>query len=328
MKISKGSLYKRGNIWWFSIRCDGKRIQKSLHTSIKEEALARFKKIKEDLLLGISPSVLTQKQISFFELVNKYVNFIESNKSENTIKREKGILEKVKRYFGDCSVNSITQNKIEEYLNTQRISNASLNREIAVLKYMFKKAMEWGYLKENTARKIKKLKVQEKKIRYLTDSEIKKILKVCDEEWKNIFLFFLYTGLRLSEFVNLSWNDIDFKKGLIAVQKTKSYKARYIPIAKEVKRILREWQGRKKLCKFSADYITHKIKEICKKAGISDVSPHVLRHTFASRLVMNGVPLRVVKELLGHSDIKTTMVYSHLAPDYMKGIEEKLNYRI
>ena len=54
----------------------------------------------------------------------------------------------------------------------------------------------------------------------------------------------------------------------------------------------------------------------------------LLTHTFASRLVMNGVPLRVVKELLGHSDIKTTMVYSHLAPDYMKGIGEKLRYRI
>jgi len=54
----------------------------------------------------------------------------------------------------------------------------------------------------------------------------------------------------------------------------------------------------------------------------------LLTHTFASRLVMNGVPLRVVKELLGHSNIKTTMAYSHLVPDYMKGIEEKLRYRI
>ena len=116
MKISKGTLYKRGNVWWFAIRCDGKKVQKSLHTSIKEEALARFKKIKEDLLLGISPSVLTQKQISFFELVNKYEEFTINNKSKNTVKREKGILEKVKNYFGNCPVNSITQSKIEEYL--------------------------------------------------------------------------------------------------------------------------------------------------------------------------------------------------------------------
>ncbi|MCD6222010.1 site-specific integrase [bacterium] len=328
MKISKGTLYKRGNVWWFAIRCDGKKIQKSLHTSIKEEALARFKKIKEDLLLGISPSVLTQKQISFFELVNKYEDFIVSNKSESTVRREKGILEKVKNYFGNCPVNSITQNKIEGYLNAQKVSNASLNREIAVLKHMFKKAVEWGYLKENPARKIKKLKVQEKKIRYLTDREIKRILDVCDEEWRDIFLFFLYTGLRLSEFVNLSWDDVDFKKGLIAVQKTKSYKARYIPMSKEIRSILKKWRKREKPCKFSADYISHKVREICKKVGIFDVSPHILRHTFASRLVMNGVPLRVVKELLGHSDIKTTMVYSHLAPDYMKGIEEKLNYKL
>lgn len=328
MKISKGTLYKRGNIWWFSIRRDGERVQKSLHTSIKEEALARFKKIKEDLLLGISPALLTQKQVSFFDLLNKYEEFVEKNKSKTTVRREKGILRKFKNYFGNCPASSISQQKIEDYLKEQKVSNASLNREIAVLKYMFKKAVEWGYLKENPAEKIKKLKIQEKKVRYFTDKEIKKILASCDDEWKNIFLFFLYTGLRLSEFVNLSWNDIDFKKGLIAVQRTKSYKARYIPLSKEVKKILKKWKGREKPCLFTANYITHKVKKICKQAGISDVSPHVLRHTFASRLVMNGVPLRVVKELLGHSDIKTTMVYSHLAPDYMKGIEEKLGYRI
>lgn len=297
------------------IYIDGKLVQKSLETSIKSLALQRFTKIKENLLLGISVNTIFFH--SLYQLLNKYLEYAEKFKSKNTLRREKAIIKKLKNFFGDISLQHINQQKLEEYLQSQKISPASLNREIAFLKFLFKKAVEWNYLAYNPAEKLQKQKVQQKPIKYLTNEEIKTILKNSNEEFKKIILFLLYTGLRLSEFVNLKWSDIDFNKKIITIQKTKSYKVRYIPLSDVVEKILLSWKSREKPCRYSGDYISHYLIKLGKKLNIK-LSPHLLRHTFASRLVMQGVSLRVVQELLGHSDIKTTMVYSHLAPDYYK----------
>ncbi|HOM27661.1 MAG TPA: site-specific integrase, partial [bacterium] len=240
---------------------------------------------------------------------------------------EKQIIKKLKEYFKNVPLITITQEKIERYLSLQNLSSGSYNRELAVIRFMFKKAVEWNYLVINPVLNIKRLRQQQKPVRYLTDEEINKILSVCNEEERDIFIFFLNTGLRLSEFYNLKWSDISLEKDLITIQKTKSYKVRYIPISKELKEILLKWkkQNREKICLYSKEHINKKIRIISRKAGVSGVSTHILRHTFASRLVMKGVPIRVVQELLGHSDIRMTMIYSHLAPDYLEQVKKVLN---
>ena len=324
MRISKGSIYRRGSVWWYCLTVNGRKIRQSLGTSIQQEALKKFAQIKENLLLGVP--LFSLSSISFFDFLEKYEEFLVSTKAYNTIRREKIIIKKLKRFFGDIPLSSISQERIERYLQTHCVNPATYNRERAVIKCLFNKGIEWGYVKVNPTEKLKKLKIQQKPVRYLSDKEIAKIL-AHSGHFRDIIVFLLNTGLRLSEFVNLKWEDIDFKKRLIAVKETKSYKVRYIPITQQVEEILSRWKNEGKPV-FSKSYISHKINKIGRLAGFKNISPHIFRHTFASRLVMSGVNLRTVQTLLGHSDIKTTMIYSHLAPDYFEGIEDKLKYEI
>lgn len=139
------------------------------------------------------------------------------------------------------------------------------------------------------------------------------------------------TGMRLGEIVNLTWNQIDLEGSKITVQNTdefstKSKKDRIIPINKTLHSILTNRIPkvininsnqyvftRVRTLRLNEDFVSKKFKAAVREAELKDkIHFHTLRHSFASRLVQKGVSLYVVKELLGHEDIKTTQIYSHL----------------
>lgn len=331
MKVSKGTVFKRGNVYWYRLHIDGKRIQKTLDTSSRPEAYQRFSKIKEKLELGITPTALSS--VSFSHLKKKYLSYAESTKAKSSVVRDTSILKKMEEFFRNKSVPQINREMIEEYIQKQqtkkkKIHAPTVNREVALMKHVFKKAEDWGFVKENPVRGMQMLKVQKKSIRYLSDNEIDEILKKAQGIWRAIVIMFLETGLRAGELSRLAWKDIDVEKRILAVHQTKSYKPRYIEISDRLLKVLESLpKDEAKVFPFGTDYVIHRVSKICEDAGMEDVTCHVLRHTFASRLVMAGVNLRTVQALMGHSNITTTMVYSHLAPGYMTGIGEKLGYR-
>lgn len=329
MKVSSGSVFKRGNVYWYTIDIDGKRHKKSLHTSSRAEAYQKFSQIKANLEIGVTPSVISS--ISFSELKKKYLAYAKSTKAKSSVRRDTAILKKMTEYFKQYHVAQINRQMVEEYAQRQReagMKAATLNREMAVLKHLFKKAGEWGMVKENPAQDIKPLKLQKKPIRYLTDDEIQNILKAAPGIWRSVIITFLETGMRAGELARLEWKDVDIAKKILSVAESKSYKPRYIEISDRLLKVLNSLPKEdKRIFPFGSDYIIHKVAKICEDAKLPDVTCHVFRHTFASRLVSAGVNLRTVQALLGHSSINTTMIYAHLAPDYLKGIGEKLGYR-
>ncbi|MFH1399168.1 MAG: tyrosine-type recombinase/integrase [Candidatus Woesearchaeota archaeon] len=128
-------------------------------------------------------------------------------------------------------------------------------------------------------------------------------------------------GLRCSELINLKWSDIDFKRNVIHVKQSKGKKDRIVMLSPKVKKLLNTYPQTREgyvfqtrngtYCPRSVSLI---IKSATNRAGIKKkVSPHSLRHAFATHLLENGVSIRVIKELLGHSDIKTTLVYTKVA---------------
>ncbi len=150
-----------------------------------------------------------------------------------------------------------------------------------------------------------------------------------------IVLLALNTGMRRGEIFNLRWRDINLKSKTLTVQgaTAKSGETRHIPLSDDATTALKKWkqQGKKSGHVFPGkgrqrlDNISSSWTGLVKDAKIKNFRFHDLRHSFASKLIMKGVPLNTVRELLGHADLKTTLRYAHLAPDHKADAVALLN---
>lgn len=267
-----------------------------------------------------------------------FETYVKTNNKPSEISRKMYTLRSnLVPFFGEMSLNKITTLRVEEY-KAQKIkegsSNKTINNHLTVLSTCLRAAEDWVSLK--SLPKIKRLKVPPYDIDFLTPEESKRLLEHAQGMWREIILTALHTGLRQGELRGLTWPDVnwdnrtltvrhswcDYKKGLGA---PKSNRQRRIPLTNELYEMLSE----KKLStgfifpdengqRFHDERLNKEIRKACTKAGIRQVSCHTLRHTFASHLVMKGAPLKAIQELLGHSNILTTMCYAHLTPSTLK----------
>lgn len=212
------------------------------------------------------------------------------------------------------------------------VSPATVNRELANLKNMYTKAIEWGYVKSNPVKKVKFLKEPPGRLRYLKAEEVDALLKACADHLRPIVITALNTGMRRGELFNLKWTDVDLKNRKITVVNTKNNESRVIPINQTLYKELIEISDESKGEYVFPDRKGHPFKDIkksfstaLKRAKIEDFRFHDLRHTFGSHLVMQGVDLRTVQQVMGHKDIKMTMRYSHLSPEYVQEAMERLD---
>ena len=179
--------------------------------------------------------------------------------------------------------------------------------------------------------------------RFLSIKECRLLLDNSPENLRNIFYVFLNTGMRKAELENLEWSDIDFKRRRIRIHRKEFWHPktgeRDIPINQGTHNLLKRLKAQNDKGLNSnfvfpnedGGRISDKLREqlivIARKADIKGLTKlHSLRHTYASHLVMNGVDLPTVQKLMGHADIQTTMIYSHLAPDHLAEAANKINF--
>lgn len=216
----------------------------------------------------------------------------------------------------------------------------TINMEIKTFRTILNMAIKWDYLSNNPMKGVTTLKVNDAKPpRFLTKEECEKLLEDCNDELYPIIFTFLHTGMRKAELENLEWQDIDFERRKIKIRLKDFWKPktaeREIPISDELSHVLENLKKKQSKSKFvfcdkNGERLKRKLRRdlmrLTKKCGFPDVTKiHSLRHTFASHLVMNGVDLPTVQRLMGHTDIQTTMIYSHLAPDHLNEAVNKLN---
>ena len=214
------------------------------------------------------------------------------------------------------------------------------------LKAAFAKGIEWEYVKVNHFAGLKLPKKQVLAPAYIDNIQLMTIIsQLKNETTKEIVTTAFYTGMRLDEIINLTWRNVNLTSRTITVGDdeflTKGRKQRFVPICNLVFELLTKKRENLKtiiavnpenagcmddlrnrtkyvFCKekgfrYSKDYISKRFKEACKAAGIDNsIHFHSLRHSFASFLVQRDVPLNTVKDLLGHTSITTTEIYSHL----------------
>ena len=218
--------------------------------------------------------------------------------------------------------NSIDDALIIDVSNKLKRKNnkpSTINSKLVRLSKLLKRAKVMGYMSSELPNiEINKLKGG--RIRFLSDEEEATVIKHLEPHHQQLFKFLLHTGMRIGEALGLFWRDIDYTHALATLWDTKSGKPRTVPLNKTAMSAV-EWFAAAPqshtvfgMCSYIGFYQDFKRAKV--KAGMAkdkDVSPHVLRHTFASRLVQRGVPLPRLQELLGHHSITMTMKYAHLA---------------
>jgi integrase len=189
---------------------------------------------------------------------------------------------------------------------------------------MFSLAVEWGWLTENPALKLKSLKGENKRTRFLANEEINRLIESSNEYLKPIIITAISTGMRKGEILNLKWKDIDFEHGFIKLERTKNGEIRDVPISSNLLRTLKGLEESRKIGNYvfcyedgrirSSSAIQYCFTRVCRIAGIQDFHFHDLRHTAASLYASRGCDLVTLQHLLGHKSINMTMRYAHLLP--------------
>jgi len=254
-----------------------------------------------------------------------------------------GIMEKFKRFRRLVDPRTLKlpdkfPYKIEN--NSHQAKTRTLNYEIKTIKSIFYYGVRNKLCRENPCKSASFLKDTDSKPPvFLTFDEKTLLLDKCDTKFYPILYTFLNTGLRLGELLHLQWADVDFRRRKMQVRKKEFWVPksgeREIPLndgmIQLLKNIRTKGYHKKDLIFPGKDGGVSKRKlrkdliRNAKKVGLNDITKiHSLRHTFASHLLMKGVDLPTVQKLLGHSDIQTTMIYSHLAPDHLVDAVNKL----
>jgi integrase len=275
-----------------------------------------------------------------FLLTKPKIRFVSQTKTE--------VIDKYKLFRKNSYINpngSPVQSESDVKQYTRKGVRAhTINFEIGALKTIFNLAIKWDYLKENPTKDVVKLKVNDSKpVRFLTKEECTRLLEASPPNLYPIFFTYLNTGMRKAELENLEWDDIDFARRKIKIRRKETWQPktgeREIPIGQSLLELLEKLIGQNDQGLQSSFVFPHsdggrirtKLRErlikVAKHAGIENLTMlHTLRHTFASHLVMKGVDLPTVKSLMGHSDIQTTMIYAHLAPDHLADAIDKLEF--
>ena len=212
-------------------------------------------------------------------------------------------------------------------------TNATVNRYISCLRHMFSCAVEWDMLNTNPFKDKKSLQQKEdKRDRYLSQEEIDSFLKHCRvQHVKDFFMIAVNTGMDRGEVLNLKWDRI--KNRQIYCPEVKTRPERYIPINNDLELHLQEIRNRKVVSEYVViDPKGRKLKDIkrsfkttCRSAKIHNCRVKDLRHTFASHFTMRTADLKSLQEILGHTNIKTTMRYSHLCEAHKAERMQQMN---
>jgi integrase/recombinase XerD len=240
--------------------------------------------------------------------------------------------------------NRITETSIDDYfvkLNKSQFLDSSINRKMSSIRAFFQFLYEENYISDNPAKNINTPHILRKLPDVLTQNEILKILDECDlntmkgKRDRAMIEVAYGSGLRVSELINIKLSDIDFEESLIRIY-GKGKKERIVPIGQfgisytkiytnDVRHNLKNFLNSDILfLNMNGNPITRMgfwkiLKSYTLKAGIKKhVSPHTLRHSFATHLLEGGADLRSVQEMLGHSSITTTEIYTHVDREYLK----------
>lgn len=318
------SIYKRKDTWWIQYTApDGRRIQQTAGTQIKQEAQELHDKLKAEAWrvknLGAKPRHIWQEAV---------VRWLTEQSHKKSIETDKVHLRWLNNHLNNVCLDEITKAKIDAIKSAKLadgVSNSTVNRLLSILRAILNRAKddwEWldfvpgfRFLPEPTGR-----------IRWLTHDESVRLINELPEHLKAMVRFTLATGLRESNVTHLEWSQVDKVRrcAWILPDQAKAGKAIPVPLNDDAFMVIEQQQGKHDIRIFTYkgqiinDANTKSFRKALKRAGIEDFRWHDLRHTWASWHIQNGTPLHVLKELGGWSDLSMVMKYAHLSSTHLE----------
>jgi integrase len=312
-------VFKIGHKWYFDIYVDGHRVRKVAGDK-KSEAIAAMEAIKTDARRG-EFKFTPQSKIKFKDFAKEYIEYSKANKK--SWKRDEASLKNLKPFFKDYRLSKITPRLIEEYKKERMgdVSPATVNRELALMKFMFSLAIKWKICDSNPVKQVQMFQERKFEMKILDRKQINRLIAAAADHLKPIIIVALNTGMRRGEILNLRWKNIDFDLNFIFVGETKSGQWRKIPmngvVAATLKKIKHESEF--VFChpkrKGQMKDIKKSFRKAREEAKLFDLRFHDLRHSAATLMVQGGADLATISQILGHSDIRTTMKYAHPTPE-------------
>ena len=336
------------NSWWVDFWSGHVRYRKRSPENSRTGALAYEALLRQKLARGQSIDAdVTQLRQSFEDFARTWFEqYVLSNSKQSDQRTKHYILKSsLIPFFGKLPVRQITAYHIEQFKArkvTEGVTNKTIKNHLTILNRCLGSAYEWLEL-EGIPPKIKWPKCASTQADHLSPEECELLLEHTNGVVREMILTALRTGMRQGELKGLQWSSIDWENRSVAVRHSrddrtktlvppKSNRERHIPMNIDVYEALfrrKRATGYVFLDEDRKPFEYHRIErrltKACRDAGIRRIGWHTLRHTFASHLAMKGVPMTAVQQLMGHSNITTTMRYSHLAPSTLRTAIEMLN---
>ncbi|KAF0139477.1 MAG: int [Stygiobacter sp.] len=333
---------KRSSFYQIVYKVNGKKTSKSTGTNNRAEAEKIFEEFSKGVLsdkkslnspireMNLTPIKVDHHSLADFK--KEYLEFLHPTKSKRYIISIELSFNQLISFCGDITLKQINTQILDRFISkTFARTQRGAHQYYRTLKAAFNKAVEWNYIETNPFSKVKFPRLTKVYPVFLTEDDLLIILTNTQLQYlKDVFTVAFYTGMRLGELINMKWSWIDFFKNQITVKcsaefTTKSKNERIIPMSEKVKTVLTtRYQNSKHQSNEVVFYrlegrmlhqetISKQFKEAVRKTTLDErIHFHSLRHSFASLLIQRGVSLYVVKELLGHEDLATTQIYSHL----------------
>lgn len=334
--------------WWIDLRANHTRYRKRSPENSKAGAEAYEAMLRQKLARGepIEKAAHAEQEETFERFASKWFEeYVVPNNKPSEQRHKKYILSaSLVPFFGKTPVGQITAHQIEQYkarLAKEGVKNKTAKNRLTVLNKCLITAYEWLQL-AGTPPKIKWPQCISYRTDYLSREECELLVSTAQGVIKEMIFMALRTGMRQGELKGLQWSSIDWQNRSVAVRHSrcdytkslgtpKSNRERHIPLDIDLYEMLHK---RKKGTgyvfldtdgqPFDHKRLIRRLAKVCKKAGLHRITWHILRHTFATQLAMSS-PLHVVKELMGHANIATTMRYAHVAPSALRTAIDTLN---
>jgi integrase len=267
------------------------------------------------------------------------------NKDSEVEAKKRHLKNHIVPFFGHMRLDQIGAEHVARYKAAklkEEYDPKSINNQLAVLRKLLAGAVDWGRIDHVPALKWL-MRFPPPPFDFLTFEEADRLVNA-GGDWRAMIVVALKTGLRHGELLALRWEDVDLVAGRLVVRQAlsgkkidtpKNHKSREVPLSDEALAALkahRHLRGRFVFCDEKGELMSRcmgrwPLWSACTRAGLRRIGWHVLRHTFASHLVMRGAPLKAVQELLGHADMTMTMRYAHLSPDARRGAGRRQDVR-
>jgi integrase len=323
----------KSGIYYLVYSQNGKRVWRSLRTRERRTAYNLYLK-EEQCPLNKGSKSLREAQADFLP-------YVVTNLAPGAVAVYRNVFSQLNKFLPDKHLAEITPRDIDMYKisRIKDVSPSTVNHDLRQIRAFFNRLKLWGYLEKNPCDGIKEIRGIEQIPLYLTKENLKKLLEhTKGTQLHDIILLAAMTGLRKGELLNMTWQDVDLGRGTLLIRSSVSYrtkagKIRTIPINACARRLLEDMEKTSDLLfpgdrggPYNHDFLTRRFKKAIRRCGLDPrLHFHSLRHTFASLLVQDGVPLYNVQRLLGHSSSRVTEIYAHLGHAELGSSVERLN---